>query len=136
MRSQWEYVAEGMAVDPSDSPYRLAEEYRRQRARAATEESGCEVLTIDGASLVFDKGQSTVRRAAAKGQVPVLFEISSSLGGPKARLLLLRDCESYWGPADRGKLNALRDRADHISIDGLLWAVIGPAPRFEVNRVD
>lgn len=133
--SRFEYIDAGIQADPSDSPYRLAEEHRRRRARAETEREKRELLTIEGTALLFGKGQSTIRRAAAKELVPVRFQITSFLGGPTARLFLIEDAARYWGEPDVSVLETLRETGHHISIDGLLWAILSPTPPLEVVQV-
>ena len=128
-----EYVDAGMAADPSDSTWRLTDEWRTTRGRAQAQENGLELLTPEAAALVFGKGQSTIRRALAKERVRTAFDIQGGFGGPAVRLITLKDAVAYWGAPVAEQLKTLRQTGYLFGIHSATWSILSPAPPFTVK---
>ena len=120
-----EHINRGMAANPSDSPYRLADEYRRAQALTEAEKSGRELLTSQAAMSLWNKASATVRKAVHTGRLSARFELTSSRGGTPVRVFTLADVIGLWGEPPRSEdLAKMRADATVIGISGLSWAIL------------
>ena len=120
-----EHINRGMAANPSDSPYRLADEYRRTQALTEAEKSGRELLTSQAAMSLWNKASATVRKAVHTGRLSARFELTSSRGGTPVRVFALADLVRLWGEPPRSEdLAKMRVSASVIGIGGLAWGIL------------
>jgi len=119
-----EHIRRGLEADHTDTSWRLAEEWRRNRALAAAREAGRELITSAGIERLFGRNGNAIRQAVHRGRITGGFEVASVRGGSSVRLFFLSDAVEVWGEPNEAQLAQLRVEAGRLAINGAIWAIL------------